>query len=118
MRLQASVDKNGFGDKDITGKGSILESQAWYGDQDKDDTGKRYCDALGVKHIVFGHDPGAFGEHGHILASKDGVLIKIDVAMGLHDKNAVTSGLLLHIRTKGADTAEILDASGAATPLL
>jgi hypothetical protein len=37
-----------------------------------DSIGRKYADALGVKHIVFGHDPGAFGEHGHILASKDG----------------------------------------------
>jgi len=117
-RLQASVDKNGFGDKDITGKTSILEAQGWYGNQDKDDTGRRYADALGVKHIVFGHDPGAFGEHGHVLASKDGSLVKLDVAMGLHDKRAVARGLLLHIVTKGNDTAEILDATGKAQPLL
>ena len=114
-RLQSAVDKDGFGAKDITGGNSILEAQNWYGDSD---TGKKYCDALGVKHIVFGHDPGAFGEHGHVLASKDGSLVKIDVAMGLHEKHAVTGGLLLHIKTKGNDSAEILDASGNAKPLL
>jgi hypothetical protein len=117
-RLQSSIDKNGFGDKDITGKSSILEAQEWYGNQDKDNTGHAYADALGVKHIVFGHDPGAFGEHGHILASKDGSLVKLDVAMGLHAKKSVAGGLLLHIKTKGNDSAEILDASGKAQPLL
>jgi len=117
-RLQTSVDKHGFGDKDITGKNSILEAQGWYGNLDKDDTGHKYAEALGVKHIVFGHDPGAFGEHGHVLASKDGSLVKLDVAMGLHDKRAVAGGLLLHIVTKGHDRAEILDATGKAQPLL
>lgn len=116
-KLEAGFADHGFSDTAITGKDSILEAQSWYGKPNKDDTAKRYADALGVKHIVFGHDPGAFGEHGHILTSKDGTLVKIDVAMGLHDNNAVTSGLLLHVRTKGGDRAEILDASGAATPL-
>jgi Calcineurin-like phosphoesterase len=113
-RLQAAVDKDGFGAKDITGKDSILEAQNWYR---ADATAKTYADALGVKHIVFGHDPGAFGEHGHVMASKDGTLIKLDVEMGLHDKRAVTGGLLLHIKTKGNDSAEILDANGTAKPL-
>lgn len=113
-RLQDAVDKDGFAAKDITGGDSILEAQGWYS---SDDTGRKYADALGVKHIVFGHDPGAFGEHGHILASKDGTLVKLDVAMGLVEKKAVTGGLLLHIKTKGDDSAEILDDHGKATPL-
>ncbi|MFT3697327.1 MAG: metallophosphoesterase [Kofleriaceae bacterium] len=113
-RLQDAVDKDGFGAKDITGGDSILEAQNWYADKD---TGSKYADALGVKHIVFGHDPGAFGDKGHILASKDGSLIKIDVMMGLTEKKAVTGGLLLHIKTKGQDSVEILDSSGTATPL-
>jgi len=116
-RLQKSIDSNGYADKDVTGKDSILEAQGWYGKPDGD-TAKTYAAALGVKHIVFGHDPGAFGDHGHILASKDGSLVKIDVEMGLHDKRSTTGGLLLHIKTKGNDSAEILDARGKAEPLL
>lgn len=117
-RLQKSIDSNGFADKDVTGKDSILEAQNWYGNPDSDSTAKQYADALGVKHIVFGHDPGAFGEHGHILASKGGTLVKIDVEMGLHDKHSATGGLLLHIKLKGSDTAEVLDSKGRAQPLL
>lgn len=104
-KLESGFADHGFADKAITGKDSILEAQEWYG---KDRSAKKQADALGVKHIVFGHDPGAFGEHGHILASKDGTLVKIDV----------NGSLMLHIRTKGNDSAETLDASGAATPLL
>ena len=117
-RLRHSIDNNGYGDKDITGNDSILEAQGWYGNQDKDSTGKKYADALGVNHIVFGHDPGAFGEHGNVRASKDGSLIKIDVMMGLDESGANTGGLLLHVRTKGNDSAEVLDSRGTATPLL
>ena len=112
-RLQAAVDKDGFAAKDITGKDSILEAQNWYS---ADGTAKQYAAALGVNHIVFGHDPGALGEHGHVMAS--GPLIKLDVQMGLHGKHAVGGGLLLHIVTKGNDSAEILDANAHATPLL
>ncbi len=117
-KLEGGLDKHGWGDDDVTGSGSILEDQSWYGDPDKDDTGRKYADALGVEHIVFGHDPGAFGEHGKILASKDGSLVKLDVDMGLHFSDANTRGQLLHVKTVGKDSAEILDADGAHEPLL
>jgi hypothetical protein len=113
-RLQVALERAGFAANDITGKDSILEARDWYRTAG---TAKRFADALGVDHIAFGHDPGALGEHGHIVTSKDGILVKLDVEMGLHDRNAVTGGLLLHIKTKGADSAEILDAMGTATPL-
>jgi calcineurin-like phosphoesterase family protein len=116
-RLRSALTDHGFGAKDITGKQSILEAQEWYSAPDAG-IAATYAKALGVKHIVFGHDPGAFGEHGHILANKDGSLVKIDVMMGLKDSRATTGGLILHIRTKGNDTAEVLDARGKATPLL
>lgn len=115
-RLQSALTTNGFGAMDITGKDSILEAQEWYGSPSSG-TGRTYAKALGVKHIVFGHDPGAFGDHGHIVASDDGSLIKLDVMMGLHGKKATTGGLLLHLHTKGSDTAEVLDATGTGAPL-
>jgi hypothetical protein len=116
-RLQKAFETKGFAAKDITGDDSILESQIWYGDPDSD-VGSRYAQALGVKHIVFGHDPNAFHVRGQIRASKDGSLIRIDVDMGLHKKGSNIGGLLLHITTKGKDTAEVLDAKGHAEPLL
>lgn len=116
-RLRKSIDSSGFGDKDITGDKSILEAQEWYGDPNADSIGAHNAAALGVKHIVFGHDPGAFKEHGHILSNHDGSLIKLDVAMGLSVAGAVTSGLMLHVTTKGQDAAEVLDVHGARQPL-
>lgn len=117
-RLSHSVDKNGYGDKDVTGKDSILEAQEWYGDPDHDSTARKNADALGVKHIVFGHDPGAFKDHGRILANKDGSLVKVDVAMGLQLSGANTGGLILHVQTKGTDSAEVLDSRGGRQALL
>lgn len=125
-KLQSSIDKNGYSGAQTTCSNgpnaakcdSILESQSWYSSPDKDDSGKKEADALGVKHIVFGHDPGALGADGKIAASKNGILVKIDTAMGIHDSHGVGKALLLHVSTRGKDSAEILDASGASKSLL
>ncbi len=117
-RIQNSVDNNGYDDKDITGDHSILEEQKWYGDPDKDKAGEKNADALGVKHIVFGHDPGAMNAQGRLKASKNGILFKIDCAMGLQDNGDRNPGFLLHVSTVGKDTAESLDVHGQAKSLL
>jgi hypothetical protein len=117
-KLRRSVDHHGFGDKDITGKHSILEDQEWYGDPDDRDAGKKEAEALDVKHIVFGHDPGALRDRGRIRASKNGVLVKIDTAMGIHRDGVVGRPFLLHVNMRGEDTAECLDDEGHAQELL
>ncbi len=117
-KLENGHDHNGFGDNDITGSDSILEAQGWYGNPDDKNAGQAEADALGVSHIVFGHDPGAFGEHGSVRASKNGVLFKLDTAMGIHESGGVGNAYLLHIKTQGKDSAEALDDKGNAKQLL
>jgi hypothetical protein len=118
-KLEKSIAKNGYGDKDITGADSILEAQQWYGNPRDADAGEKEVDALGhAKHIVFGHDPGAFDDRNRPRGSKNGLLVKIDVAMGLHEHgNEPNPGFLLHVSTVGHDTVEVLDEHGAASPL-
>lgn len=117
-KLATSIARNGFGDKDITGADSILEAQQWYGNPKDADAGKREVEALGgVEHIVFGHDPGAFDARGKPRQSKNGLLVKIDGAMGLHDKHSPNPAFMLHVSTKGKDAAEVLDEQGKASPL-
>ncbi|MDB4937501.1 MAG: serine-threonine protein phosphatase, partial [Labilithrix sp.] len=66
----------------------------------------------------FGHDPGALDDRGRPRQTKNGRLVKIDVAMGLHDHgNVPNPGFLLHVSTVGADTVEVLDEHGVASPL-
>ena len=116
--LAKSLANKGFGDDDVTGKDSILEGQHWYGNPKDGDAGKKEVEALGgVEHIVFGHDPGAFDSRGKPRQSKNGLLVKIDGAMGLHDKHSPNPAFMLHISTKGADRAEVLDEKGDASPL-
>lgn len=117
-KLAKSIARKGFGDKDITGKDSILEAQQWYGNPKDDNAGRKEVEALGgVEHLVFGHDPGAFDQRGKPKESKNGLLVKIDGAMGLHDDRSPNPGFMLHVSTKGQDTAEVLDEQGVASDL-
>ena len=117
-KLRNSLVHKGFGDQDITGNDSILEAQQWYGDPQDDGAGRKEVEALGgVEHLVFGHDPGAFDARGKPKASKNGLLVKIDGAMGLHDDRSPNPAFLLHLSTVGKDTAEVLDEQGRASDL-
>jgi hypothetical protein len=116
--LERAIAKNGFGDGDIIGADSILEAQQWYGNPKDGNAGAKEVAGLGhVKHIVFGHDPGAFDDRGRMRQSKSGLLVKVDVAMGLHEGSTPNPAFLLHITTVGADNVEVLDAHGKASPL-
>jgi hypothetical protein len=120
--LEDGIKKHGYSDDDVTGDNSILELQKWY---DHDDP-REMADQLKVDHLVFGHDPGALkdqeSDKGKIKMKKGGLLIKIDCMMGLtvkdpqnpDDEGQLSRGFLLHLHTKGRDTAETigLDADG------
>lgn len=117
-KLERSIAKNGFSDDDIIGGDSLLQSQHWYGDPKDGTAGEKEVDGLGhVKHIVFGHDPGAFDDRGRMRQSKNGLLVKVDVAMGLHEGSKPNPAFLLHITTVGEDTVEVLDSKGKASAL-
>ncbi len=103
----------GFADKDVIGGNSILEAQGWYGDHRSDKAGRENARALGVDHIVFGHDPGAFGKKDQVEISNNGILIKLDCAMGLGG----VEGELLHISTNGTDHAEKVRLDGSTEKL-
>lgn len=114
--LEKAVDRGGFSSKEVLGGNSILEAQEWFGKHDEDDAGRADADALGVEHIAFGHDPGAFGHHGRIESSKNGVLVKLNVDMGLDLDDATKGGLLLHVDlTRGQ--ADVRDATGRSSAL-
>lgn len=116
-KLSAAYDRDGFGAGDLTGGGSILEAQSWYGDPSDPDAGRSDAAALGVTHVAFGHDPGAFGEHGRMRASDDGILVKLDTAMGRAlPSGGVGRAFLLHVPPRGG-APTILDDAGSATPL-
>jgi hypothetical protein len=97
-----------FDSPEIVGDGSILEERGWYGDPAVAPANAR---ALGVAHIVFGHDPNALGARGAIAVAQNGVLFRIDCGMspGVDD----STGCILRVRREGTvDVAEELRASG------
>jgi 3',5'-cyclic AMP phosphodiesterase CpdA len=97
-----------FDSAEIVGDGSILEERGWYGDPAVAPANAR---ALGVSHIVFGHDPNALGARGAIAVAQNGVLFRIDCGMspGVDD----STGCILRVHREGSvDVAEELRASG------
>jgi len=113
--LRSAIAREGFGSKALVGKNSILEARGWYGkDPEKDGVARADASQLGVKHIVIGHDPNAFGAAPKRIATTDhGALVKIDTGMGKGAK-----GHLLHIDTSGKkDAVESLDRHGNSTSI-
>lgn len=97
-----------FDSPEIVGDSSILEERGWYGDPAVAPANAR---ALGVAHLVFGHDPNALGARGAIAVAASGVLFRIDCGMSPNVDDS--TGCVLRVRRDGAgDVAEELRASG------
>jgi hypothetical protein len=110
--FRKAVDADDWGAPFLLGDDSILEAQKWWkaGSLDAD------LAAVRARHIVFGHDPGAFKQFGQIAQRFDGKLFLIDV--GMSPAVDYSKGALLVIRGKGAgEEAVAVDPSGKATPL-
>ena len=107
QRFRASVDANDWGAPFLIGDDSILEAQKWWkqGGVDAD------LAALQARHIVFGHDPGAFDQPGRIATALDGKLFRIDVGMSPAVDYSHGALLIIH-RANGGEQASSLDASG------
>jgi hypothetical protein len=110
--LQAKVDAGGFGAKVLVGKKGVLEARLhpapWWEKKGEDPKKsearlRRSVEALGVKHLVIGHQPGKvkFADGGHrkkgeICQKFDGLVFLIDV--GMSEAIDYSRGALLHIR--------------------
>jgi hypothetical protein len=69
--------------------------------------------ALGVTHIVFGHQPSALGATGEIAMGAGGTLFRIDCGMS-PDVN-YSDGRMMRVHTEGdVDVAESLQPDGSA----
>ncbi len=107
--LRAGVLAHDYGDNEIIGADSILESRDWYANDAT--AGTRYAHALGATHIVFGHEPSALGARGAIAVGQEGALFRIDCGMspGVND----SAGAILRVRAdNGLDIAESLEPDG------
>ncbi|HYI10891.1 MAG TPA: metallophosphoesterase [Thermoanaerobaculia bacterium] len=117
--LQDGFDKDGYGAKVLLGNKGLLEARMkppwWEKDGDKPiESVTRllgYADALGVRHIVFGHQPGSYTfndgskrSKGTMFQNFTGLVFLIDT--GMSRGVDYSKGALLRIdRRDGAETA-------------
>jgi len=110
--FRRAVDQSDWGASLLIGDDSLLEAQKWWEEDGKSDALlERYLAALGARHIVFGHDPGAFHSKGEIGQEKDGRIFLIDV--GMSPAVDYSKGALLLINVVNNEVvATSLDADG------
>jgi len=112
--IQEGVDRDGYGTDVLVGDKGLLEARMkppWW-EKDGDDPAMSiarlngYARALGVKHIVFGHQPATYDfndgsqrERGTMFQNFDGLVFLIDVGMsrGVDD----STGSILRIEGQG-----------------
>jgi hypothetical protein len=107
--LEAAVTTHAnYNDPEIVGASSILESRDWYSGKS---TASTNAAALGVKHIVFGHDPNAIGSQGKIAVDGTNMLLRIDC--GMSPDVDYSTGMILRVTQQGTnDVVDQLDATG------
>lgn len=112
--LQKGIDSNGFGDDILANPNSIVEARLspspwWEKNNKPEETLTAYETALGVEHIVMGHQPGKVvfldgttRERG-VLYQKYGKIFLTDVGMSQGVDN--NQGVLLKIHSLGTKTS-------------
>lgn len=112
--IRAAAARGGFADPVFVGPDSLLESRGWYGTDGA--ITARNAAALGVRHIVFGHDPNALGPRGAIAVAFDASLFRIDCGLSPYVDDS--KGRLLRVRREGAfEVVESLAPGGDVTAL-
>lgn len=103
-----------YNDVELVGIDSILEARDWYADAA---VAPANAAALGVRHLVFGHDPNAIGPRGVIGVAQDGLLLRIDCGMSPDVDDS--KGCILRVRREGSDeVAAMLDSKANAKEIL
>ena len=110
--FRRAVEQGDWGAAFLIGDDSLLEAQKWWEQDGKPKILlEHYLAALGVGHIVFGHDPGAFHNKGQIGQEQDGRIFLIDV--GMSPAVDYSKGALLLINSDHNEVvATSLDADG------
>jgi hypothetical protein len=111
-RYREAVDGGQWGSKFVIGDDSILEAQKWWKGGDLDAS----LAALGARHVVFGHDPGAFKEPGRMAERFGGKLFLIDVGMSPAVNYSEGALLVVH-RSGNTEQTVSVDARGRRTTL-
>lgn len=124
--LEEEVDEKGYGADILVGKRGLLEARLhkrpWWEKKDElPEKGRarleRYVKALGVRHLVIGHQPGkvVFADgttrkKGEMCQRFDGLLFLIDV--GMSEAIDYSHGSLLHIQGRDGSRASAIYPDG------
>src|SRR6185295_19190774 len=101
-KFRHDVEKGNWGSKFLIGDGSLIEAEKWWKHNGQPaELINDYLKAINARHIVFGHDPGAFHNKGEIGQEEDGKLFLIDV--GMSPAIDYSKGALLFIDLDGRD---------------
>lgn len=125
--LQTGVDRDGFASEQLIGPDSILEARLgkspWFNDpgSSEEKTLRKYTSALGVSHIVQGHQPkGVRFSNGECrkageMFQRYGLIFLEDTGMsnGVNDSD----GAVLHIEAQGRKAAVAICPDGGTTVL-
>lgn len=116
-KFQHEVDQGDWASNFLIGDDSLLEAEKWWKHNGQSRTLlDNYLATLKVKHIVFGHDPGAFHKKGEIGQEEDGRIFLIDV--GMSPAIDYSNGALLVLDIDGSEViATAVDAKGVKTQL-
>lgn len=122
-----SVNETGFGAKVLVGERGLLEARLkpipWWEREhdtpsDSESRLRGYADALGVKHLVMGHQPGkaVFSDGrrrkaGEMLQKFDGLIFLIDVGMSEAIDKSKGAALVIE-RKRDCESATVVDANG------
>ena len=111
-KFRQHVDQGDWGSHFLIGNDSLLEAEKWWTQNGQSASlVDEYLKALNAKHIVFGHDPGAFHNKGEIGQEQDGRIFLIDI--GMSPAIDYSKGALLMINTTGSEVvATSFDADG------
>jgi hypothetical protein len=126
--LQEGVDQDGFATEQLIGQNSILEARLgetpWFeGDRQRDEKQvlSAYAQALGVAHIVEGHQPGSvqfadgMKRKSGAMFQRYGLIFLVDT--GMSDAVDKSQGGVLRIKASGNHRATAICPSGEKTTL-
>lgn len=113
LRLARGIDAEQYAADVVAAPDSIVEAEQWWASSSTDSATliDTHLTALGARHIVFGHDPGAFGKKGAMAEKLMGRLFLVDVGMSPTVNDS--PGALLLIERGAVTTVNTVAADGS-----
>jgi hypothetical protein len=112
-RISRGIDAEQYAASEVSSADSIVEAEQWWASSSTDSAVliDNHLAAMSARHIVFGHDPSAFGKKGAMAEKLMGRLFLVDVGMSPAVNDS--AGALLLIERGAATTVNAVAADGS-----